>query len=237
MRAHLPAWVFVGTTGGSGPLVTFERPVTVRSRRGRLSESVTFQKGLHGADWFRVTLSASYEGPAATGTMHHVRGTTTLGEDVSWTSGEELVVALDAQCKKLERRASTFFQPFEKSRARMDALYGDLLKHYGAWLRTEGSALPIEGFWMPEEEPNRIPAYEAFERWVRRKRLTAGLRDVDLWPFWHEGRPMREIDYEKDDYYDCSKCSAFVRRARARLEKLRVPGFGTAYALVCKKHS
>jgi hypothetical protein len=197
---------------------------------------VTFQKGLHGADWFRVTLSASYEGPGATGTISHVLGMTTLGKDASWASGQELVAALDKQCRGLDRRARTFFGPFEKSRARMDAFYGDLLRHYGAWLKTEGSALPIEEFRMGEEGNRIPPAFEAFQRWVRRKGLASGLRGVHLWPFWHQGRPMREIDYEDDDYYDCTKCSAFLRRARARLEKRRVPGFGTAYALVCNKH-
>jgi hypothetical protein len=49
-------------------------------------------------------------------------------------------------------------------------------------------------------------------------------------------RSMREIDYDPNDYYDCTKCSAFVRRVRARLERHKVDGFGVHYALVCNKH-
>ena len=58
-----------------------------------------FQKGLYGADRFRVTLHASYEGPGATGTISHLQRTAILGKDVSWTSGEELVVGLPASLK------------------------------------------------------------------------------------------------------------------------------------------
>lgn len=48
---------------------------------------------------------------------------------------------------------------------------------------------------------------------------------------------LREtVMFDKNDYYDCTRCKAFVRRAPARLEKRAVPGFGTHFALVCSKH-
>lgn len=57
----LPAYRFLDTSGGSGPLVRFQRPAV------GVVEHVVFQKGLHGADWFRVNLFASFTGPGALG--------------------------------------------------------------------------------------------------------------------------------------------------------------------------
>ena len=41
---------------------------------------------------------------------------------------------------------------------------------------------------------------------------------------------------QKSDYYDCSKCSAFVSRSRGKLVPRKLAGFGTHHAFVCKKH-
>ena len=47
---------------------------------------------------------------------------------------------------------------------------------------------------------------------------------------------MRATDYQKGDYYYCTKCPAFVSFARARLVKKRDAVFGAHFDLVCAKH-
>ena len=69
MAEAAPAWRYVDTTGGSGPLVTFAKEPGKKTPR--LLETVVFQKGLHGASWFRVNLFPSFEGPIAASTTEH----------------------------------------------------------------------------------------------------------------------------------------------------------------------
>ena len=75
MSEKLPSYRFIDTTGGSGPLVTFERArahahASAVAPRG-LVESVVFQKGLHGGTWFRVNLFPSFDGAVAMGPTQH----------------------------------------------------------------------------------------------------------------------------------------------------------------------
>jgi hypothetical protein len=238
MSAHAPQYRFTDTSGGSGPLVRFERPHKTKAKNGLLVEVVMFQKGLHGADWFRVNFFPSFEAPAAIGTTSHALWEgATLGKDVSWKTTDELTDALDVACAALEKKAQTFFVPFEKETPKLDVLLGSLVSLYVDWLETVGSKLPMDQF--KDDDGGKLPAYESFRKWLDAKKLTKGFKgdlDTCLWRFWHGARPMREIDYDKSDYYDCTKCGAFVRRARATLTKHKVPGFGVHYALVCNKH-
>lgn len=232
MEEALPGYRFVDTQGGSGSLVRFQRPAE------GVVEHVVFQKGLHGADWFRVNLDASFEGPGALGPhAHTLLEGVTLGPDVRWETGAELETALRSACARLEAKAIDAFAPFEKAVSRYAALFGDLPLHYATWLKGEGASLSPEQFRGEE----KVEAFDAFYAWLGAKKL----RDDDLpgdlltclWRFWHEARPMRESDYDPEDYYDCTQCSAFVRRARASLTQHALPGFGTHYALVCAKHA
>lgn len=236
MAQALPAYRFVETSGGSGPLVTFARPAG--PARPRLVEHVMFQKGLHGADWFRVSFFASLEGRVATGTSAHtLLDGAELGSDVRWKDDAALEAAVAAACAHVEAAAARYFAPFEKQYARFDALFGDLVAHYSAWLRAEGAQLPAAAF--RDDGDGRLPAFEAFRAWLGRRKLTPRLPgdlETPLWRFWHSGRPMRESDYDPADYYDCTRCTAFVRRARARLVTSKLAGFGTHFALVCAKH-
>lgn len=238
MTTHNAKYRFVETTGGSGPLVSFERPHAAKAKVGRLREVVTFQKGLHGADWFRVNLFPTFEAGGATGTIDHTLWAgQTLDKDVSWETSDQLATALNAAAKSLEAKAKKFFTPFERETSRLDALFGRLVEHYARWLKEEGSTLSMDRF--KDDDAGKLPAFVAFTDWLEKKKLTQGLKgDVDgcLWRFWHSGRPMREIDYDPNDYYDCTECSAFVRRARATLKRRKVPGFGVHHALVCNKH-
>lgn len=104
-------------------------------------------------------------------------------------------------------------------------------------MKAEGAALAPARFQGEE----KVEAFDAFFAWLRRKKLVDDALPGDLltclWRFWHEARPMRESDYDPEDYYDCTRCSAFVRRARATLVPHPLEGFGTHYALVCAKHA
>ncbi len=225
-----PAYRFLDTTGGSGPLVRFERPSK------SVVEHVVFQKGLHGASWFRVNLFPSFAGPGAMGEREHtLNDGTSLGPDVYWKDSAELQAALRDACARLEAKAKTFFGPFEKNASRYTKLFGALPGHYTAWMKAVGDKLPSEQF----RGETKIEAFDSFFQWLGAKKLTTGLPgdlETSMWRFWHEARPMRESDYDKDDYYYCTRCPAFVRRARAKLVKHPVKGFGTHYALVCGKH-
>lgn len=235
MSETLPEYRFVSTTGGSGPLVTFERPTAASPN---LREQVVFQKGLHGASWFRVNFFPMFEGPTALGTTEHsIYEGETLGADVSWKDDAKLEPLLVSACAKLEGAAKKFFGPFEKKSAKYEALLGALVTHYAAWLDAVGKKLPPEQF--QRREGTEPEAFVSFRAWLAKAKLTQGLSgnvDTCLWRFWTGGRPMRESDYEKDRYYDCSQCKAFVRRSRAHLVKHKVAGFGDHYALVCAKH-
>ncbi len=236
MSEQHPEYTFLETTGGSGPLVTFERPNRFRAKG--LRETVMFQKGLYGADWFRVTFYATFEAPGAMGpTEHSLEAGTELGPDVRWKTNEELENAVLTACKALEKKAAKLFLPFEKHVPKYTVFLGRLVPHYTTWLRAVGEKLDPEMF--KDSEDNEIPAFEDFRRWLAKKKLTQGFKgsvEMVLWHFWHGARPMRESDYDKNDYYDCTRCKAFVRRARATLVKRKVPGFGTHFALVCAKH-
>lgn len=227
----LPAYRFVDTQGGSGPLVRFQRPADA------IVEHVVFQKGLHGADWFRVNLVASFVGPGALGPREHVLSEGgKLGPDVRWESDAELEAALRSACALLEPKAKELFGAFEEAAPRYAKLFGDLPLHYAVWMKAQGASLPPEQFRGEE----KVEAFDAFFAWLGRKKLVDDDLPGDLltclWRFWHEARPMRESDYDPEDYYDCAQCSAFVRRARATLTQHALEGFGTHYALVCAKH-
>ncbi len=241
MSEKLPSYRFIDTTGGSGPLVTFERAHAHASAVAPhgLVESVVFQKGLHGGTWFRVNLFPSFEGAVAMGpTQHALWEGETLGPDFSWKNDKELEPAIIAACGRLEASAKKFFAPFEKQRVKYDALFGNLLAHYADWLKTVGKNLPPDAF-VDDESSGKLPAFEDFCGWLAKKKLTQGVKgdlQTSLWRFWHGARPMRESDYRHDDYYDCTKCKAFVRRKRGRLEKHKLAGFGDHFAFVCPKH-
>jgi hypothetical protein len=236
MAEALPAYRFLETAGGSGPLVSFERPNPAASRG--LREQVVFQKGLHGADWFRVNLFPMFEGTAAVGTTEHALWEgETLGPEVRWEDDAKLESAIAEACRTLEKKAAAFFAPFEKLAPKYGVLLGRLVEHYAAWLDAEGKNLPPQDF--KDNDEGKIAAYETFRRWLDRKKLTAGLKgdlDTCLWRFWNAARPMRTVDYDKGDYYYCSQCPAFIRPARGRLVKHKVTGFGDHFALVCTKH-
>lgn len=237
MAARLPRYRFVSTGGGSGPLVTFERPSA--AKHPRLRQEIVFQKGLHGGTWFRVNLTAQFEGDGACGrpTLHSLSEGTTLGPDVRWTKPDEMVPLVEAAVVKLDAKAKVVFGRFEKRYAKDERFFGRLVVHYSDWFRREGEKLPQESFY-DDEATNSVPAFDAFVRWLAKKKLAAGLGDTKtfVWRFWNGGRPMRATDYQKGDYYDCTKCSAFVSLARARLVKKRDPVFGTHFDFVCAKH-
>lgn len=234
MTEQVPTWRFVESAGGSGPLLTFQRPNSA-SGRG-LREEVVFQKGLHGASWFRVNLTPVVEGPAAMGTMRHVLWEgETLGPDVRWKEDIELVEQLRCACSDLERRARAFFRPFEAPRC--TALFSGLVDQYLAWFSSDGVVLPLDAF--AEDDEGGVHTFESFSRWLDRRRLTRGLPfDVrtPLRRFWNEGRPMRRDDYDPGDFYGCSRCGSFIRPARGRLVAHRLAGFGRHFTLVCSRH-
>lgn len=240
MERDCPAYRYVSTGGGSGPLVTFARPAPARARH--LREHVVFQKGLHGASWFRVNLFATIEGPGANGPMEHtVLEGASLGRDVSFAADAELEAALAAACAGLEAGAAKIFARVEKAYAPLDRLFGGLVAHYTQFLKTDGAKLAPDDFVETEgSNPPTIVAFDAFMRFLGKKKLLVGDKAIDLvtpiWRFWHNGRPMRASDYRKGDYYDCAKCGAFVSFKRGTLAPRRVAGFGTHHAFVCQKH-
>lgn len=240
MKSACPSYRYVSTGGGSGPLITFERPVSARTPH--LEEHVVFQKGLHGASWFRVNLFAVIKGAGANGPMEHtVLEGASLGPDVRYETDAALEAALDAACAGLERGAAKTFAPIEKRYSALDRLFGGLVAHYSQFLATDGAKLAPDDFVEVEgSNPPKVAAFDAFVRFLAKKKLSFDGAKIDLetplWRFWHNGRPMRATDYRKGDYYDCSKCDAFVSLSRGKLAPRKVSGFGVHYAFVCKKH-
>ncbi len=185
MRAHNPRHRFLETTGGSGPLVSFES-VAIKAKKGRLRELVMLQKGLHGADWFRVNLYPIFEGSAASGAMEHTLWAgRTLGKNVSWKRDPELEASLDVACSSLEPSSKMFFTRFEKQLGKVDSLFGSLVTLYTQWLRAEGEAIPRGDF--KDDDAGNLPAYESFRKSLLKKKLLTGVGgDIDtcLWRFW-----------------------------------------------------
>lgn len=242
VRRHVaacPGYRFVSTGGGSGPLVTFAR--TPPAKMPRLHEQIVFQKGLHGADWFRVNFFPSFDGAGANGEMEHaLYEGATLGPDAHWKTGDELDAALADACARLEGEASRFFATAEGRYAALDALFGDLVGHYARFLRADGAELAPADFVDDDGNRPKIRAFDAFVRFLTKSKLAFADPKLDLetplWRFWHGGRPMRQSDFRKDDYYDCSKCGAFVSFKRGKLVARKIAGFGTHHAFVCGKH-
>lgn len=230
---HWPALQFVETGGGSGPIVTFALPTKSKA----LKESVVFQKGLHGADWFRVNLFVS----AVTDASNEAEFTIWQicpEPDRRWTDPTEMSALIEATAANLKQEATKVFAPFDKASAKLEKLFGGLTAHYAAWLDGVGRKLPPEAF-VEDEETRVLTAFDSFKEALTKKKLfegTPGELDTPLWQFWHGGRPMREEDYRDDDYYDCTRCNAFVRRKRARLVMQKDPHIGKRYELVCSKH-
>lgn len=238
MAEAAPAWRYVDTTGGSGPLVTFAKEPGKKTPR--LLETVVFQKGLHGASWFRVNLFPSFEGPiAASTTEHALFEGETLGPDLGFEDEDALHAAVSAECARLDKTAAKFFARFEKAYPKLDKLFGNLVGHYAAWLADPkgGAALAPEAFAM--DDAGKCPAFDAFAKHLAKKKLTWKEKVLDLetplWRFWNGGRPMRKADYQKGDYYDCTVCKDFVALSRGTLVKKKAAG-GEHWAFVCKKH-
>lgn len=240
LASACPTLRYVSTGGGSGPLVTFERPAPAHAPH--LKEHVVFQKGLHGASWFRVNVFAVIGGAGANGPMEHtVLEGATLGRDVSFATDAELVAALDAASKVLERGAATAFASVEKQYPALESLFAPIVAHYTQFLSTDGAKLAPADFVETEgSNPPAIVAFDAFVRFLGAKKLLPGDKTLDLvtplWRFWHNGRPMRATDYRKDDYYDCTTCGAFVSFKRGKLAPRKLTGFGVHHAFVCQKH-
>lgn len=240
VRKHVesaaPSYVFIETSGGSGPIVTFERR---SSRHPRLREQVAFQKGLSGADWFRVNLFPSFLAAGAGGKEfeHTLSEGKATGPDVRWSNTAELEAALEKECLMLEAAASAFFAPFEQAYAGYEALFGQLVRHYADWLEATGSTLASHDFAVSDD--GKSPAFDAWKTSLEKKELLSGLPgdlETALWRFWNGGRPMRQEEYQQDDYYDCTKCKAFISFARGRLVKGEDPLVGEYFEFVCKKH-
>ena len=211
MAERAPTYRFVATTGGSGPLLTFERPA---AKSPRMREQVVFQKGLHGADWFRVNLFPMFLGEVAAGatTEHALLEGQTTGPDVRWKSPAELEKLLEESCTKLEAAASKFFGPFEAAYRGYEKLFGRLVSHYADWLRSPGAKLPADA---AADDEFDSAGFQSFKAYLENKKLLAGLpgeMETPLWRFWTGSRPMRESDYQKGRHYDCSKCEAFTSR-------------------------
>ena len=105
------------------------------------------------------------------------------------------------------------------------------------FVNTTGSKLADSDFSDSGDGP--LPAFESWKRSLEKKKLLAGLPgdlETPLWRFWNGGRPMRQEDYRKGDYYDCTRCKGFTSFARGRLVKTMDPVVGAHYAFVCKKH-
>lgn len=84
-----------------------------------------------------------------------------------------------------------------------------------------------------------LPAFDSFRTFLATEGLLAELPgdlETALWRFWQGGRPMREQDYHRGDYYDCTLCRAFVALSRARLVAHDDAHLGKRYELVCRKH-
>lgn len=240
MKEACPSYRYVSTGGGSGPLVTFERPTS--KQRPHLQQQVVFQKGLHGASWFRVNLFAMVTATGANGPMPHtVLEGASLGKDVRFATTAELDAALGAACAGLERGAAAAFARVERRYLALDRLFSTLVAEYTRFLATDGARLAPGDFHDTEgSNPPTIKAFDVFVRFLTRRKLMPVDRAIDLitplWRFWHHGRPMRATDYLKGEYYDCTRCDAFVTRARGQLVARKLPGFGTHHAFVCKKH-
>ncbi|MGC4064797.1 MAG: hypothetical protein QM784_09165 [Polyangiaceae bacterium] len=231
----LPNYRFVGTSGGSGPVVTFHRP----SEHERLRELVVFQKGLRGSDWFRVNFIPMFVGAGTSGSTmeHELAEGTPLGPDVHWSTDAELASALAATCAGVEARAAQVFEAYERAYPAFEALFGDLVEHYSSWFSAKGHELPLDAF--VENDAGAIIAFDVWKASLEGDGLFEGIASdllTPLWRFWHNGRPMRREDYRRDDYYDCSRCGAFTSFARGTLVKAEDTTFGEHYVFVCKKH-
>lgn len=235
VEAALPSYRFVETTGGSGPIVTFERPA---KKYPKLRERIALQKGLHGANWFRVNLCPSFVGPGAGGAeIEHILCSESLGADVRWKSDAELEAALTRTSASLERAAAKFFGRFEEAYDGYATLFGGLVRTYVSWLASEGNELAARDFILDDD--GKLPAFDAWKRALAKKKLferLPGDLETSLWRFWHGGRPMRREDYTKGDYYDCSVCNDFISFARGRLVAREDPVAFEHWAFVCKKH-
>ncbi len=240
MKGACPGYRFLSTSGGSGPLVTFERASPAKMRE--LKERVVFQKGLHGASWFRVSFFADIEGAGANGGVEHtVLEGAPLGKDVSFESNSALEAALGEACARLEATAARVFAPVEKRFRDLDRLFGHLVAHYSRFLAAEGAKLSSDDFVETEgSNPSTVVAFDAFVRSLVKQKLIFKDSKIDLatplWRFWHDGRPMRASDYRKGDYYDCATCRAFVSFSKGKLVPRKVSGFGVHHAFVCNKH-
>ncbi|MGC4119516.1 MAG: hypothetical protein QM765_34090 [Myxococcales bacterium] len=162
-----------------------------------------------------------------------------LGPDVYWNGDAELEEKLGTACADLEKGAARFFGPFEAAYPAYAALFGRLVHHYADWLETTGKKLSADDF--VDAGDGKLPAaFLSFKASLQEKKLLSsdlpGDLDTALWRFWNGGRPMRREDYQRDDYYDCSRCKAFISFARGRLEQMKDPVVGEHYAFVCKKH-
>ncbi len=231
MAAALPGWPHLETGGGSGPLISFQRPTP---EQPRLRELVVFQKGLHGADWLRVNLFPVFlgEGVAGATLEHTLWEGEHVGRDAAWTTAEECDAIVQRACAGLEQACATFFAPYEQAYPRFEALLGPLVQHYLDWLAASGSRLPPQDFVAREEGP--LPAFDAWRSTLgERLEGLPGELETPLWRFWHGGRPMRREDYHPGDYYDCARCGAFTAFARGRVVPSADPRH---HAFVCKKH-
>jgi hypothetical protein len=241
MKEACPSYRYVSTGGGSGPLVTFERPTS--KQRPHLQQQVVFQKGLHGASWFRVNLFAMVTATGANGPMPHtVLEGASLGKDVRFATTAELDAALGAACAGLERGAAAAFARVERRypRARPPVLHpggrvhplpghrrrspgaGRLSRHRGQQPADDQGVRRVRPF----PDPAQADAGRPSDRSDHAALALLAPRTADAGDGLPQGRVLR---------LHAVRC---VRHARARpAGGAQAPlGSGTHHAFVCKKH-
>ena len=173
MRA-LPAYRFVRTTGGSGPLVEFRAPARAR----RVTQTVVFQKGLYGGAWFRVNVYTSFD--------RHAIDHATM-RDVRFSTDAELVAALARAVKRLDalatRRAARVAEQARTLAAMLDPA------QVKRWMAAEGHAL-APGLFDPDDLANG--AFARFRRWLRARGRYVVSGELALWQWWCDHHPRKK---------------------------------------------
>jgi hypothetical protein len=249
--AQLPAYRFVRTTKGNGPILTFERPSLAAAPR--LRANLELQKGLHGGNWFRVNFRSECVGQSKGGTeagysVYSPDHPTSL-RDVSFEDRGTLEANLKMQMQAIEAEWSKRMAPLVESYSKLDRLFGTMIERYATWIRGEGSVHPPEAFRVPDTDGSgngNVPAFLAFVRFLDREKLVVAPTErqfpptidglfLDLWAFWIRHRPERRGEFTKSklfiSYFDCATCGKWG--ARGEPVPRADPHFGEYFEFRC----
>ena len=173
MRA-LPAYRFVRTTGGSGPLVEFRAP----DRAKRIAQTIVFQKGLHGASWFRVNVYTTFD----RNEIDHA-----MMPDVRFATDAELEAGLARAASQLDTLATRRAARVAKQARALAAMLDPA--QVRAWMRASGDKLAPALF---DPDDFAEGAFADFKRWLRGNGAFVAAGETALWQWWCDHHPRKK---------------------------------------------